>query len=115
SLEKVGAHFAISSVFDTSADESRVGAYRVSREGFILRTAGSTRLGIGHARVTSIITQESGEFSYAVAHFGDHTITGGIAERLDDAAYGRITRMLTAAFDQADLAEVVRQIDATFS
>jgi alpha-amylase/alpha-mannosidase (GH57 family) len=117
-LPKVGAHFAIASVFE---DETRSAGEPVELGGYdgevierdVART-GVSRLAIGRLRVRSRITTEAADFGFAVLHFGDHNLLGGIRPFTNAARHMAMHGALTHAFGQADVAEVVRQIERQF-
>lgn len=112
-LSKVGAHFAIGAVLDGPEPFTLPGfdAELIEHE-----FSGSSRssLSIGRLRVRSRITTETSDSSYAVLHFGDHNLLGGIRPFAHVARHVATHGALTHAFDRADLTEVVRQIERQF-
>jgi hypothetical protein len=86
-LEKVAAHYAISSVFSSFAEETDLFCYRVRRQSYDIFTSGRGRLALGRARIASAITGQQQSFSFAVLHFGDQNITAAVKPYVDaDAA-----------------------------
>jgi alpha-amylase/alpha-mannosidase (GH57 family) len=77
-LLNVAAHYAVSSLFDETRKEMSIYSYQVELEHGDRRQSGETVLLVGRARVTSGITQESDVVTFAVLHFGNHNLTGGI-------------------------------------
>ena len=77
-LEQVAAHYAISSVFSSFAEETELFCYRVRRISYDIYTSGRGRLALGRAHVASAITGEQQSFSFAVLHFGDQNITAAV-------------------------------------
>ncbi len=78
---KVGAHFAISSMFD--------GDHVVPQYCYCIRTldyrhaeSGTARLALGLARVTSQITRESSDLSFAAVYLGDEVLHAGVRETI---------------------------------
>jgi hypothetical protein len=63
---------------------------------------------VGRARVISDITQESELVTYAVLHFGNHNLTGGIRRFTGENEFRALRDELLRAFSSADLAAVVR-------
>jgi alpha-amylase/alpha-mannosidase (GH57 family) len=55
-LEQVAAHYAISSVFSSFADQTDLFCYRVRRISYAIHTSGRGRLAIGRAHIVSTIT-----------------------------------------------------------
>jgi len=113
-LPKVGAHYAISSVFETYGDESRIYCYLVDRQDHRTLAAGKVKLAVGRAEVTSEITRESAPLSYAVVHFGDHNLNGGVRPYRGAEAYQEMVQDVTGAFERADIPEVIRLLDQHF-
>lgn len=113
-LLKVGAHYAISSLFETYEEQSRIFSYTVRREDGISRLAGAAKLALGKARVTSEITREEKTVVYGVVNFGLPSINGGVKEYADEEGYRRMVEEVTAAFDRVDFPEVIRLLDQYF-
>ncbi|WP_334110305.1 DUF3536 domain-containing protein [Thermodesulfitimonas autotrophica] len=113
-LPKVGAHYAISSVFETYDAESRVYCYTVNRHDHQTSETGKVKLVVGQAAITSDITHESADLSYGVLYLGDHNVHGGIRPHRDNAAYQEMVTKVKDAFDRADFPEVLRVIDSYF-
>jgi alpha-amylase/alpha-mannosidase (GH57 family) len=77
-LEQVAAHYAISSVFSSFAEETDLFCYRVRRQSYDIYTSGRGRLALGRASIASVITGQQQSFSFAVLHFGDQNITAAV-------------------------------------
>jgi len=107
-LLSVAAHYAVNSLFDGSRPEERVYCYDVELEQGDRRQSGDTVLLVGRARVISDITQESELVTYAVLHFGNHNLTGGIRRFAGENEFRALRDELLRAFSSADLAAVVR-------
>jgi len=114
SLERVGAHYGVHSLFTEYAEESRVYCYRVAREDHRVLTSGRARLALGRARVTSLITGESERVVFGVLHLGDHNLSGGIGRFAGDREYERLSEELAEPFRRADLTEILRIVDRHF-
>ena len=113
-LLKVGAHYAISSLFEGYPDQMRLYSYAVHREDQRVVEAGRSRLLLGQAGFTSKITQEHALLSYGVLHYGDHTVVAGVREFRGEEAFEEMARDATAAFEKADFPEAVRAMDRHF-
>jgi alpha-amylase/alpha-mannosidase (GH57 family) len=111
-LRAVGAHFALSSLFEDYAERARIYCYDIERESHEVIEAGNTRLALGQARVTSAITGESEGLAYAAAQLGAHNVSGGVRVQMEPDGFAAASRDIRAAFERADLVEVVRQLDA---
>jgi hypothetical protein len=113
-LQKVGAHYAVSSLFEKYEDRTRLFCYEVEREDFRSLISGDARLAIGRARITSDITREEERFSFGALHLGDHNVSGGIREYRGEEAYTTLVRDIGDAFRSADLPEALRAVDRNF-
>jgi hypothetical protein len=78
SLEQVAAHYAISSVFSSFADETEIFCYQVHRISYEVFTSGRGRLALGRASVTRPSPARPRTSPYAVLHFGDQNITAAV-------------------------------------
>ena len=123
-LEGVAAHYAISSVFTSYPEETRLFGYSVRRLDAESLSSGRGRLVIGRALVSSTITGESEPVSYAVLHFGDQNITAAV-KRVPDGlseadgarereAHQALLKAVKAAVNRADIPAVVRLFDRHF-
>jgi hypothetical protein len=112
-IERVGGHYAISSLFESYPDKTRIYCYEVDRVRYSVEAEGKIRLATGCARFRSDITEESAALDFTVLHLGDHNVTAGI--RPADASSDEDQKKLVAAFSQADTAEVIRLLDQVYS
>lgn len=113
-LKKVGAHYAVSSLFENYGDRSEIYCYQVDREDFRLLPSGKKRLALGRARIASKITKESAVVTFGVLHFGDHNVSGGIREYQGKEAFEALAGEITEIFKTADFPEVIRAVDRHF-
>jgi len=113
-LEKVGAHYAISSLFAPYAEGTDIFAYKVKRLDYHTTEAGQLRTAVGQARFTSKVTQESEDLSFWVVHFGDHNVAGGVQACESFNCYQEIVNHLADSLSRVDLPEIVRLLDKTF-
>ena len=115
-LEQVAAHYAISSIFSSFADETEIFCYQVHRISYEIFNSGRGRLALGRAHITSSITGQSQSFSFAVLHFGDQNITAAVKAYLpdDSAAAEAFEKVAAQAREQvrnANFPEVIRLLD----
>jgi alpha-amylase/alpha-mannosidase (GH57 family) len=113
-LKKVGAHYAVSSLFEEYPDEAKIYCYSVRKEDYQLKRAGRTQLALGRIFVTSEITWEHDHMSFCVLHFGEHAFNGGVRTFLGDEEYDAMKAAVSAAFETGDFAEIVRLMDKHF-
>jgi len=113
-LKRVGAHYAVSSLFDDFGEETRVYCYEVSRKDLRSLVSGKTKLVAGRAAVRSRITWESADLSFGVMHLGDHLISGGVRDFAGNSEYERTVDEIKAVFDTGDFTELIRVVDHTY-
>lgn len=113
-LRKVAAHYAMSDLFEHYPDQTPIYCYDADRLAQRTLSAGPARLMIGQARITSRITREVGDYSFAALHFENHNLTAGVRVFHSEAAYGDLAHELADAFERGDLAETVRLLDKHF-
>ena len=112
-LEQVAAHYAISSVFSSFADETDLFCYRVHRISYDIHTSGRGRLALGRAHIASAITGRQQAFSFAVLHFGDQNITAAVRSYsdIDATAFEAFAAEAGEHVERADFPEVIRLLD----
>jgi alpha-amylase/alpha-mannosidase (GH57 family) len=113
-LPKVGAHYAVNSLFEPYNHETKIYCYTVNREDYRILNEGKTRLALGRAQVTSEITWESSQISFGVLHLGDHNLNGGVRAFLGEPEYDAMVKELTESFERGDMAERLRIVDKHF-
>jgi len=113
-LKKVGAHYAVSSLFEHYNQETKIYCYTVNLDDYKLLHDGKTRLAVGRAKISSEITWESPEITFGVLHLGDHNLNGGVREFLGEDAYQSMVKEVTEVFERGDLREQLRIVDEHF-
>jgi hypothetical protein len=112
-LCKVGAHFAISAMFD-GHHETPMFCYDTKPRDYRRLESGLARFGVGQARVTSKITREWRELTFAGIHMGDQVLHAGVRDSGSDEDYTTLAGDAMAAFSTGDFPEVLRVLDAYF-
>jgi alpha-amylase/alpha-mannosidase (GH57 family) len=112
-LEQVAAHYAISSVFSSYAEETELFCYHVRRISYDIYTSGRGRLALGRAHIASAITGQQQSFSFAVLHFGDQNITAAVKtyNEADAADFEAFARQASEHVQRAYFPEVIRLLD----
>jgi len=114
-LARVGAHYAMCSLFQDYPETAKIYCYIVERQDYQSYETGRARLVLGKIKVTSQVTLASGELGFAVIHLGDHNLSGGVREFSDDNSYLTMAREMSAAFGRADFADTIRVLDKNFA
>jgi alpha-amylase/alpha-mannosidase (GH57 family) len=113
-LREVGAHYAISSLFEPQEERPHVFCYNVQSRDYRLLESGHARLAVGRAQVCSAITLECAELAFGVVNFGDHHVNAGVRELRYDSEPEVPLQDLQAAFERDDLPEVMRAFGQHF-
>jgi alpha-amylase/alpha-mannosidase (GH57 family) len=115
-LAQVAAHYAISSVFSSFADETELFCYRIRRNSYDIFTSGRGRLALGRVDVANAITGHNETFSFAVLHFGDQNITAAVKPYAPEDAAGFEAFAAEAAtyVQRADFPQVIRLLDSHY-
>jgi alpha-amylase/alpha-mannosidase (GH57 family) len=113
-LERVGAHYAVSSLFEEYGQNTRIYCYDVERTEHRSSRQGKLRVVLGQASVTSEITWEGDRLTFGVLYLTDLSVIGGVRKSQADEAYRSLDQELDGALAGGDLAELVRLIDKNF-
>ncbi|MGA9883151.1 MAG: DUF3536 domain-containing protein [Candidatus Acidiferrales bacterium] len=113
-LETVGAHYAISSLFQPYPVESSIYCFGVTRTDYRLLSTGKMRLAVGRAIVRSEIVLDSEHVSFGVLHLGDHNISGGVRQFQGEQSYEALCSEIAEIFERGDLPEILRVVDRGF-
>ena len=111
-IKRVAGHYAISSLFESYPDKTRIFCYEAKRLRYALDAEDKMRLATGYAQFQSEITRESASFEFSVLHLGDHNLTAGV--QAADQFSEQNQKKLIEAFAQADTAEVIRMLDQIY-
>jgi alpha-amylase/alpha-mannosidase (GH57 family) len=113
-LLRVGAHYAVSSLFEDYPETIRIGSYTTRSELYDVVEAGVQRLAVGKAVVSYDITGEEAEIGFAVLHLGDHNLIGGVREYMGDEPFSGMCQEIKKAFEKSDITEIIRLMDTYF-
>ena len=115
-LEQVAAHYAISSIFSSFAEETDLFCFRVWRDSYEAYTSGRGRLALGRVKIVGAITGKQQGFSFAVLHFGDQNITAAVKayEPEDAAAFEAFASQAAEDVQRADFPQAMRLIDSYY-
>jgi hypothetical protein len=110
----VAAHFAISTLFHDYPETMRLFCYTTKSEIYEREELGNLKLIVGRVHVHSDVTQEQGLISYAILHFGDHNLNGGVCFFQNESAFNIMRQEIKEAFLQSDISQVIRLMDNHF-
>ncbi len=112
--EKFGAHYAVSSLFESYPEETRIHAFTITQEHRQLLTVGNARLALGRIRARFEATRAYDTLSYGVLHLGDHNLNCGVRPYQGPEAYATLCTEMQEAFERADFPQIIRLMDRHF-
>ncbi len=113
-LLNVGAHFAISSLFEDQGDEVSVYCYRVRLRDRDVHSVGKHRLALGRAHIQSTVTWEEAEVEFAVLYFGDYNVAGGVRYAQGDEDYQRMAADFKQFFVGNNITDLIQRMNDSF-
>jgi len=113
-LMRVGAHYAISSLFEDYPKKIDLYSYTALSDVHIVNEAGNRRLAFGRVRLKSNITLDERAITYAVFHLGDHNLHAGIREYVDDEKFEQMQKKISEPFELSDVPQVIQVINEEF-
>ncbi len=111
-LLRVGAHYAISSLFN--GRQKNIYAYQILDSEMECQQKGQLKIALGRATIQSEVTLEEEKISFAVLHLGDHNVNGGVRRYQNEQTYQEMVREISAAFDQVNVPDIIRLMDKHF-
>ena len=113
-LQRVGMHYAVSSIFEEDPESFPVFNYTTSNEEFIRRDAGEQKLVLGITNVRSNVTRSEKKFAFAVVYIGKHNIIGNITLDVEEEKFAAMQLKMVSAFDEGRLGDVIGLMQTYF-
>ncbi len=113
-LIRVGAHYAVSSLFADDPEDLELYSYKATSEHYDLKEAGHQKLAIGRVRIRSKITWSEQTITFAVLHMGDHQLYAGVREFQNHERFESMHAELSEAFARGNISRVIMGIDKHF-
>jgi hypothetical protein len=113
-LEKVSAHYGISSLFEDYDKQTTLFSYTIDLEAYENAQAGRTKLALGRARVTSEITREAGLFCFGILYWGDHNISGCVRQCGEGEPPQSFVNEVMEVFSRADFPQTLHNLEGYF-
>jgi len=113
-LQRVGMHYAVSSIFEEDPESFPVFNYTTSNKEFIRRDAGEQKLVLGITNVRSNVTLSEKKFAFAVVYIGKHNIIGNISLNVDEEKFTSMQLKMVSAFDEGRLGDVIGLMQTYF-
>jgi alpha-amylase/alpha-mannosidase (GH57 family) len=113
-LMRVGAHHAMSALFEKQPESIEIYSYTLNIERFERLESDRNRFVGGILRIRSKITTEEKRLSFAVLHSGDENLLAGASIVEDEKDFSRLLPDLKNVFKKGDTAAVARMIEENF-
>ncbi len=107
-LLRVGAHYGIYSLFAERKGRTQLYCYTVDQEAYKKSVTGKFKLASGRILITSNLTWEQGRVSFAVVHFGDHNISGGVRPFMAEEAFSSMQVEILGEFEKSHITQVLQ-------
>jgi alpha-amylase/alpha-mannosidase (GH57 family) len=113
-MTRVGAHYAIVSLFEEYPDQLPIYSYLFRSEVYDRLEAGVQKLAIGMAKVISTLTLEESLVSFVVLYLGQQTIIAHAREDMPADTFAEMHRTVREAFVQGQIGETIHLMDRFF-
>jgi len=113
-LQRVGIHYAVSSIFEDEPDSLTIFNYSTSNDSFIKKEAGEQKLALGITKVKSLVTKSERKFAFAVIYLGKHNIIGNISLDMEPDKFAGMQFRMVKAFEEGRLGDVIGLMQTYF-
>jgi len=113
-MPRVGAHYAVSSLFASYPEETQIYSYDAKAENFEMHEAGKYKLAIGKAVLKSEVTLETDQITFAILHLGDHHLFGGVRDYSGEESFEDMRNEVVTAFQKSRVHEAIVLLDKHF-
>ncbi len=115
SLERVGAHLAISRLVQELPGSGRVFCYRYQLRAQCRAQVGPATLTLGRVELESLLTRERLDALFCVMHFGASDFRCGLEAYPGPERHAELERSLFSQPDRLSLAQLLRGVDRFFT
>lgn len=113
-LQRVGIHYAVSSIFEDEPDSLTIFNYSTSNDSFIKKEAGEQKLVLGITKVKSLVTKSEKKFAFAVIYLGKHNIIGNISLDMEPDKFAGMQFRMVKAFEEGRLGDLIGLMQTYF-
>ena len=109
-LLRVGAHYAISSIFQEYPEQIKIFCYSAKSEEYDIQKDNGKKLVTGKALIMNDITLDEKTIFFAVLHHGYHDIIAGVREFKGNDDFSSMQKEVKHAFDKSEIPSVKKII-----
>lgn len=113
-MERIGAHYAVSSLFEEFPEEVSLYNFSATVKKRHYYEAGKQKLIIGRTEFRSDVTWEKVDIAYAVLHIGGHHLFGGVRKYLGAEELEELHIKAVDLFQKSKLYEIYSMMDSYF-
>ncbi|MBW1980743.1 MAG: DUF3536 domain-containing protein [Deltaproteobacteria bacterium] len=113
-LERVAAHYGMSSLFQAYEQEARIYCFQARQEDYRTAEAGRAKVALGRITLSSTITRESNCFCFGVFHWGDHNLLCGVRQCQPPEIFAGSVEELMKVFSSADFPGTIQLLESHF-
>lgn len=113
-LQRVGIHYAVSSIFEDEPESLTIFNYTTSNDFFIKKEAGEQKLVLGITNVKSQVTRSQKRFAFAVIYLGKHNIIGNISLDMEPDKFDSMQFQMIKAFEEGRLGDIIGLMQTYF-
>lgn len=113
-LQRVGIHYAVSSIFEDEPESLTIFNYTTSNEFFVKKEAGEQKLVLGITNVKSQVTRSQKRFAFAVIYLGKHNIIGNISLDMEPDKFDSMQFQMIKAFEEGRLGDIIGLMQTYF-
>jgi hypothetical protein len=110
----VGAHYAVSSLFEQYAETTPLFSYTATNQVYDRIEVGKQKFAVGKTKIRSSVTWEEQIICFAVLHLGDHNLIGGVCDFRDEKEFHQKQNELKEVFRKNDVPQIIRLIEKHF-
>lgn len=113
-LQRVGMHYAVSSLFEEDPESFPVFNHTTKNEFFVRKEAGEQRLVMGITLVRSNVTRTEKKFAFCVVYMGKHNLIGNISVEMQADKFQSMQLRIANAFEEGRLGDVIGLMQTYF-
>ncbi|MBX7125644.1 MAG: DUF3536 domain-containing protein [Cyclobacteriaceae bacterium] len=113
-LQRVGMHYAVSSIFEDEPETLPLFNYKATNEVFLKKEAGEQKLALGITKVQSLVTRSEKNFAFAVIYLGKHDLIGNLKIDMEPDRFASMQFRMVNAFENGRLGEIIELMQTYF-
>ncbi|MFH2145536.1 MAG: DUF3536 domain-containing protein [Candidatus Omnitrophota bacterium] len=113
-LIRVGAHYAISSLFGEYPASAKLYCYQIDQQAYERLELGKQKIVLGSVRIKSDVTFEEKSVAFAILHLGGHIVFGGLKDEMPETVFLKMQQQIKETFQKGAVSEVISLFDRYF-